>query len=272
MEKTRRSERMVVMTKVLTGQPERLFSLNYFADMFQSAKSTVSEDLALMRETITEFGLGHLATVPGAAGGVKYNPWLNEGQVASFLGGLAGQLAAPERIIPGGYLYMTDLIFNPAVAGRIGEVFATLFKLMEPEFVVTIETKGIPLAMMTARAFSAPLVIIRDEGKVTEGSAVSINYVSGSTRRIRTMSLARRALPTGAKVLLIDDFMRAGGTARGMHDLMREFQAEVLGTGVLVSMAEPREKLVGDYVALLELERIDERERAISIRPGRWAR
>jgi purine operon repressor len=79
------------------------------------------------------------------------------------------------------------------------------------------------------------------------------------------MSLARRALPTGAKVLIIDDFMKAGGTAKGMADLMKEFKAEVLGMGVLVDTKEPENKLVDSYLGLLELVELDEKNEKVVI-------
>ena len=49
----------------------------------------------------------------------------------------------------------------------------------------------------------------RRENKVTEGSTVSINYVSGSTNRIQNMSLPKRAIKSGSKCIFIDDFMKA---------------------------------------------------------------
>ena len=81
------------------------------------------------------------------------------------------------------------------------------------------------------------------------------------------MALSRRALPLGAKVLIIDDFMKAGGTARGIVELMAEFNAEVLEIGVLVGTKEPEHKLVKKYTPLLELEKIDGINREITIRP-----
>jgi len=269
VDKRSRSERVVTMTKILCSNPYRLFSLGYFMEMFGTAKSTVSEDLAVVRTAMEDSDTGQVVTVAGAAGGVRYIPRLGKAAMAANLERLAQQLAVPERVIPGGYLYMADLICDPAVAAWIGEAFATVFANRVPDYVVTIETKGIPLALMTARALGVPMVVIRDEGKVTEGSAVSINYTSGSTRRIRTMALARRALPLGARVLLIDDFMKAGGTARGMQDLMAEFHAAVLGIGVLVSTTEPVRKMVEDYVSLLELAELDEQDRRVHLRPGR---
>lgn len=266
----RRSERIAIITKILTQNPRMLFSLNYFAELFSAAKSTISEDLSLIKDTFQAFSEGYVTTVAGAAGGVKYIPLLSKEKILKDLEELAHKLQERDRVLPGGYLYMTDIIFNPIYASKIGEIFATVFCRLEPDYLVTIETKGIPLALATAKAFNVPLVIIRDDSKVTEGSSVSINYVSGSTRRIQTMALARRSLPPGSKVLLIDDFMKAGGTAQGMQDLMAEFKAQVLGLGILVGTVAPQEKLVDNYLALLELEDLDEKEKNILIRPGEW--
>jgi len=134
--------------------------------------------------------------------------------------------------------------------------------------VVTVETKGIPLAMMTARCLGLPLVVARRDLRVTEGSSLSINYASGSTGDIRTMSLPRRALAPGAKVLVVDDFMKAGGTAHALMELMTEFGARVLSLGILTATSVPGRKLVDDYLALSVLEGIDERRRLVRVAPG----
>ena len=81
------------------------------------------------------------------------------------------------------------------------------------------------------------------------------------------MSLSRRALPANSKVLIIDDFMKGGGTAQGMLNLMQEFNAEVVGTGVMIATRDPQEKLIKDYTALLELVLIDEGKKDVVIRP-----
>ncbi|MFZ7104737.1 MAG: pur operon repressor [Peptococcaceae bacterium] len=266
MEKWRRSERMVLMTKILLESPHQLFTLGYFADLFQSAKSSISEDLSIIKDTLRQTGQGNLETVPGAAGGVKLLPYYSLAIEIEFLNKLAHKLSDSQRILPGGYLYMTDVIYDPSIVARLGAIFAHKFKGREPDYIVTVETKGIPLALMTAKSFNVPLVIIRDDSRVTEGSAVSINYVSGSTKKIGTMSLARRALKPEARVIIIDDFMKAGGTAKGMIDLMKEFKAEVLGMGVLVDTREPLNKVVEDYFGLLELVELDEKHEKVLLK------
>lgn len=267
MEKLKRTDRLVVLTTLLIKNPNQLVSLTDLADLTGAAKSTVSEDLTIVKEALAEFSLGELSSVSGAAGGVMYKPVENPDKMMEFLNELSVKLSDPERIVSGGFIYMNDVIFDPGTISRIGEIFYTKFKHTAPEYIVTMETKGIPIAMMTARSFNIPLVIIRDSGRVTEGSSVNINYLSGSGRRIKTMSLSRRTLPVKSKVLIIDDFMKGGGTAQGMYNLMKEFDAEVVGTGVMIATREPQEKLIKDYTALLELILIDEEKMDVSIKP-----
>lgn len=268
----RRSERLAAMTKILVDRPNRVVSLSEFVERFKAAKSTVSEDLAIIRDVFAACGMGRIETITGAAGGVRYIPFLDEEAIREIVDPLCTELSDPKRILPGGFLYMSDLISSPSLMAQVGEIFATLFHKAKADAVVTLETRGIPIALMTARALDVPLAIVRRVSRVTEGSVVTMNYVSGSARRIETMSLSRRALTEGMRVLIVDDFMKAGGTARGLIDLVGEFGAEVVGVGVLVATATPEEKLVKEYVSLAVLERVDEEKRQVFVRPGTWAR
>ena len=268
MEKIRRQERRIALTKMLVDNPNQLFSLSYFSGVFNAAKSTVCEDMEAIRLSVEQFGLGRLETVSGAAGGVKFLPVKTPEDINKLLNELAQKLSTPDRIIAGGFLYMSDILFTAQAMMEAGDVFLTKFAHLAPDYIMTVETKGIPLAFATARAFNLPLVTVRRGSRVTEGSSVSINYVTGSSRRIQTMSLPKRAIPAGAKVLIIDDFMKAGGTARGMMDLAQEFAATVVGVGVLAATAEPAVKLVDDYLTLLILHDVDENNKKIDIRPA----
>ena len=268
--KMRRSSRIVAITKILSDKPYKLISLNQFTERFDAAKSTISEDLAIIKDVFKQEKMGKVETVSGAAGGVRFIPYKGNQGIRKTVVNLCNELSDPSRILPGGYVYMTDLIFNPKLMSEVGEIFATKFADLGAEYIITMETKGIPIALMTARALNLPLVSIRKDSRVTEGSVVSINYITGSSKKIETMSLSRRALPEESKVIIIDDFMKAGGTAKGMLDLMEEFKAEVLDIGVLVKTATPQQKLVGDYTSLAVLEEINEQQEKISVNPSQW--
>jgi purine operon repressor len=268
MERFKRNERIAVMVKILSDNPSKLFSLNYFVEKLNAAKSTISEDIVIAKNVLEELGLGRIETVPGASGGVKYKNSVTAAESMEFLNRIARTLSDPGRIITGGFLYMADVISDPQVAFAAGNVLAGCFDGEPIQYVVTVETKGIPIALMTARAIGVPLVIARRDNRVTEGSAVNINFLSGSTGRIQTMSLSKRAMERGAGVLIIDDFMKAGGTARGMVDLMKEFDARVVGIGVMITTSKPEEKLVSNYIPLMYLEGVDEKTGKVSLRPN----
>lgn len=266
----RRSERLAAVTKILVDNPNRVVSLSEFGERFGAAKSTISEDLAIIRDVFRRMGMGRVETLAGAAGGVRYIPFVSEREMVSTINEICRELADPRRILPGGFLYMSDITASPALMNRVGEIFATRFAQVEPDVVVTVETRGIPVALMTARAFNVPLALVRRISKVTEGTVVTMNYVSGSAKRIETMSLSRRALQPGQRVLVIDDFMKAGGSARGLVDLVEELRAEAVGIGVLVETEEPAHKLVPEYVSLMVLEKVDEEQRKVLVRPSGW--
>jgi purine operon repressor len=265
---------MVLIAQRLFQEPHKIFPLSAFTESLGAAKSTISEDLAALRALCEEFQLGRIETLAGAAGGVRYTPLCTPAQIAAVAEDLASRLRQPSRILPGGFLYMTDLLSLPSVTSQLGDVFATFFADRRPDVVLAMEVKGIPLALMTARAFNVPLVTIRRGGRATEGAegaSVTVNYVSGSSRAVQSMTLPMRAVPAGARALFIDDFLRGGGTARGVHDLMRECRAEIVGIGVLIETSQPHDKLVDEYVALLTFDGVDEAAGAVRITPSRWA-
>jgi len=268
--KFRRSGRLVDMTHYLLNHPQELVPLTFFSERYESAKSSISEDLAIIKQTFEQQGIGTLFTVPGAAGGVKYIPIVKEEEAKQTIQMLCGTMANPDRLLPGGYLYLTDILGNPRIMKQVGRLFASVFADREIDVVMTVATKGIPIAYTIANQLNIPVVIVRRDNKVTEGSMVSINYVSGSSKRIQTMTLAKRSLAEGSKVLIVDDFMKAGGTINGMVSLLEEFHAHVAGIGVLVESEGVHERLVDEYISLVKLSDVDVKERCIRVKEGNY--
>lgn len=241
---------MAALTKLLTASPNQIFTLSQFCELFGAAKSTLSEDIKALREVFTAYGLGKLDTVAGAAGGVRYRPFLCPKDAADFIRGLCQELSAPSRLLAGGFLYLSDILSLPQAVKRMGIIIAQRFYDAAPDFVLTMETKGIPVALTTADALGVPLIIARRSSKVYEGSAVNINYVTGSSA-IETMSLSRRAIQEGQRALIVDDFLKAGGTAQGMVELMGEFNAQVVGTAFVMATDQPRVKRITGEMSLM---------------------
>ncbi|MGO1371258.1 MAG: pur operon repressor [Senegalia sp. (in: firmicutes)] len=268
MKKFNRKDRLAVIMNILTERTNEIFTYNYFNNIFDTAKSSISEDIMMIKELVETLDLGKIVTIAGASGGVKFIPTISNENAEMFLKDISNKFMDQERIITGGFIYMSDLLYSPNISYKMSRIFATKFWDKDIDYVVTIETKGIPLATMTAKILNVPLIIIRKDLKVTEGATVSINYISGSTNKIQTMFLSKKAMKENSRVLIIDDFMKAGGTARGMRDMMKEFKAEVVGIGVVINTPEPKEKLIDDYTALLNLKSMNPEKHEIEIEPN----
>lgn len=264
----KKTKRVGAIIKILTDAPNKSFSLKYFCDTFGAAKSSISEDIASAKELCEEMELGMIETTPGVGGGVRFVPYISDADTLTLQQELCEKLADPTRILGGGFLYTSDIMFDAHTVRRVATVFARCFQHLNANFVATIETKGIPLATMTAYLLNLPLVVIRREAKVSEGSTVSINYFSGSYDRIQKMSIAKRAVKNGSRAIVIDDFMRGGGSIKGIYEILGEFDVEVVGTGIMMTSKEPEKKKISDYISVLSLDVLDEDYKIIKVSPN----
>lgn len=271
MDKIKRNERIGAMARILTAAPNHLFTLGRFCGMFEAAKSTVSEDVELLRKVFAQFDLGQIETVTGAAGGVRFVPRLSQASALAYVQELCGVLSDPGRVLPGNFLYIQDLLSQPDTLEVLGAIMAGPYFAAAPDFVLTVETKGIPFALMVARALGVQLVIARRDHKAFEGSVVTINYISGSGGEMKTMSLAKRAVRPGQKALIVDDFTKDGGTVRGMVELMQEFDVTTVGVGVMVERRrEGAPRIYEDIRSLFIVsDAMDARQGAV-VHPAPW--
>lgn len=265
----KRSNRLIAMTNYFISNPKQQIQLTHFSETYGASKSSISEDLSIVDEMFRHEGIGYLNRIAGATGGVLYVPYYSKEKSSAFIAHLCKQLEDPDRILPGGYLYMSDILGNPEMMRKIGHIFATAFSHLEIDVIVTVATKGISLANAVAAHLNVPVVIVRRDPKVTEGSSVSINYVSGSSRKIQTMVLPKRSLTEGANVCIIDDFMQAGGTITGMKSLLDEFSANIQAIGVLAEAEdEEDERVVADYTSFVQITNVNIDKQIIEVRSG----
>ena len=102
---------------------------------------------------------------------------------------------------------------------------AQLAQPLDPQFIVGIEARGFILGAALAHAMGAGFVPVRKADKLP-GRTVGIDYVLeyGTDR----LELHQGQIPTGARVVLVDDLIATGGTALAAAQLLREQGAIVL--------------------------------------------
>ena len=266
--KLKRSERIVVMTEYLLNNPNKLIPLTYFVTKFNQAKSSISEDIHIIKTGFKEENIGEVKTLAGVSGGVIFTPTLVEEDARKILDDFIEKISEGDRLLAGGYIFMSDIVGNPSLMNKLGRVIATVYKNKEIDAVVTVATKGIPVAYAIASILNKPVITIRRDNKVTEGTTVAINYVSGSTKKIETMILSKRSLNNHSRVLLVDDFMRGGGVLTGMESLMNEFDVEVIGKVILTQCYDSPREHENDYLYLSKIENIDEYNGSFDVKIG----
>ena len=113
-----------------------------------------------------------------------------------------------------------------------------------------------------------PLVVARREAKISEGSTVSINYFSGSYDRIQKMSMSKRAIAPNSKIIVIDDFMRGGGSVSGIKEMAAEFDSKVINVGVAIAVRNVENRKIKDFASLVELGKVDYENKTIELFPS----
>lgn len=250
--KGKRTERLIRIASRLLLRPSQPISLTDTASGFGVSKTLVSDDIEIISEALANEELGSIVVDRGRSGGAYFLPNTTGAYRENTLKNIAARLSVPDRLLPSGLIYYTDLLFEPATASFLGFTMASLFSANKPDVVMTSEVKGIPVAFFTAYALGIPLAVCRFRNRPSDGPAVGVHFPTGNGD-VRTMYLGTRCIAASSKVLVVDDFMRGGSTAAGMLLMAREFGAEVTGVGVFIASSEPKKKAVTEYCSLLDL-------------------
>ncbi|MGK7950080.1 MAG: adenine phosphoribosyltransferase [Xenococcaceae cyanobacterium] len=104
-----------------------------------------------------------------------------------------------------------------------------------PDYVVGIESRGFIFAPPLAYQLKAGFVPVRKSGKLP-AAVHSINYQLeyGSD----TLEIHQDALPYGTKVVIADDLIATGGTAKATAELLEKIGVEVLGFTFVIELKD----------------------------------
>jgi adenine phosphoribosyltransferase len=122
------------------------------------------------------------------------------------------------------------------------------------DLVVAAEARGFILGGALARELGAGFVPARKPGKLP-ADTVSAQYLL--EYGVDALHVHADALAGGSRVLVHDDLLATGGTARALVDLARQMGAEVVGCAFLVELAflHGRDQLEGlDVHALVSYD------------------
>ncbi|MBV9804156.1 MAG: adenine phosphoribosyltransferase [Solirubrobacterales bacterium] len=137
---------------------------------------------------------------------------------------------------------ITPLLLDAAALRTAVAELVDFARPLEVDLVVSAEARGFILGGALASALGAGFVPARKPGRLPS-ETVSVEYIL--EYGIDALEVHADALAEGKRVLVHDDLLATGGTARGVCDLAAGLGADVVGCAFLVELSflRGREKL-----------------------------
>ncbi|MEO6237183.1 MAG: adenine phosphoribosyltransferase [Vicinamibacterales bacterium] len=154
----------------------------------------------------------------------------------------------PDFPKPGILFYdVTTLLRDPEGFKQSIDALATPYQGLGISLVVGIESRGFILGAAVADRLGAGFVPVRKVGKLPH-TTVRVSYAL--EYGTDSLEMHRDAIDKGQKVLIVDDLLATGGTARATVDLVRQIGGEVAGVAVLIELValHGRSKLQDEQV------------------------
>jgi xanthine phosphoribosyltransferase len=122
---------------------------------------------------------------------------------------------------------------DPALMAAIGRDLAARFPL--PDVVLTAEASGIAPALQTAIACGSPMIFAKKYPRARSNRPAFVREVGSPTKGAEyRVEVARRVLPPGLNVLIVDDFLAGGRTAEALGEIVEESGGSVIGFGFVI--------------------------------------
>ena len=129
---------------------------------------------------------------------------------------------------------ITPLLLDPEGLGDAIDLLAGYGRPKAVDLVVAAEARGFILGAAIARELGAGFVPARKPGKLPS-EVVSAEYVL--EYGVDALEMHADALSHGTRVLVHDDLLATGGTARALCDLVEERGGHVVGCAFIVELA-----------------------------------
>ncbi|HEX8267057.1 MAG TPA: adenine phosphoribosyltransferase [Pyrinomonadaceae bacterium] len=161
----------------------------------------------------------------------------------------------PDFPKPGINFYdITTLLKHPQGFRQTIDALSESFSGVQIDTVIGIEARGFIFAPALAYNFGAGFVPVRKPKKLpAECASISYDLEYGQD----TLEIHKDAVGEGCKVLIADDLLATGGTAKAVCDLVESLGGKVVGLAFVVELEflPGRKKLAGyDVRSLLKYQ------------------
>ena len=143
------------------------------------------------------------------------------------------------------FIDITTVLKDPVLFKETLNQMLALVSDLEFDIVVGSESRGFIMGAPAALAADVGFVPVRKKGKLpAETVSKSYDLEYGSD----TLEMHKDAIKPGARVLIVDDLLATGGTARANIDLIEQLGGKVVGLLFFIELGYLNgRKNIGDY-------------------------
>jgi adenine phosphoribosyltransferase len=140
----------------------------------------------------------------------------------------------PDFPKPGILFYdITTLLKDPEGFRQAIDALANPYNTDSIDLVVGVESRGFILAAAVADRLGAGFVPVRKPGKLPAKALKETFHLEYGSD---CLEIHADALTSGQKVLVVDDVLATGGTARATANLVQRLGAELVGMAFLIEL------------------------------------
>lgn len=139
---------------------------------------------------------------------------------------------------------ITPLLISPEGLKRTMEIFYEKYKGKKIDKIIGVESRGFIFAPALAVMLGAGFIPVRKPGKLPYDT-ISIEYeLEYGTD---TLEIHTDAITKGDNILIVDDLIATGGTAKAVADMVKKLGGEIVDMAFLVELSflNPQKVLEG---------------------------
>jgi len=142
---------------------------------------------------------------------------------------------------------ITTLLQNGPQFRRAIDIIAKHYEGKKIDKIVAVESRGFIIASPLAYKFKAGIIPVRKKGKLPYKTVEATYDLEYGTD---TLQMHADAFPEGSNVLIVDDLLATGGTAKAVIDLVKKLKGKIVGVCFLIELTDlkGREKLKGHKI------------------------
>ena len=139
---------------------------------------------------------------------------------------------------------ITPILINPKLLSMSIEALASHVDSSSIDKIIGIDARGFIFGSLLANLLGKGFIPVRKEGKLpwqTESQAYDLEYGKS------IIEIHKDAIDPGERILIVDDLLATGGTAKAAAELVEKMKGKVTGFAFIIELTELNgiEKIAG---------------------------